>query len=148
MIRMLLVDDHVVVAQGIKSVIESDGFIKVDILTDSREVYARIKEIDYDILLIDLFMRYLNGFELSKLILQDNPSKKVLIFTEKDVAVHFNVLVEMGVCGFISKGDSSATVINAVECAIRDETVTPTKLFKQLRRKNVSAELNTGDEIR
>ncbi|MFC0523604.1 response regulator [Pontibacillus salicampi] len=148
MIRMLLVDNHVVVAQGIKYVLENNSSMVVDILTDSRYVLTRTKEMEYDIVLIDMFMNYLNGFELSKQILHDDPSKKILIFTEKDIALHFNVLVETGVCGFISKEDSSATVVNAVECALRGETVIPTKLFKQLRRTEASALLETCEGMR
>jgi two-component system competent response regulator ComA len=148
MINMLLVDDHVCVVQGLKLLLEKNKTMAVDIATDSRNVLERIGNVDYDVILLDLFMSYLNGFELSKQILMNDPDKRILIFTGGDISQYFNVLMEIGVSGFISKEASYETVINTIECVVRGETVLPTQLVKQLRRTEPKAELITKQGLR
>ncbi|WP_026701913.1 response regulator transcription factor [Salibacterium aidingense] len=133
--KILLVDDHEIVAEGIKLVLEKNKTMGVDIITDSREVKNRIDQEEYDAVLMNLHMPYLNGLELSKQILKEDAARKILIFAdEKDIHAYFNLLVEAGVCGFINKTASPKRVFFAIECAIQGETVLPASLLRQLRK--------------
>lgn len=144
MLRILLVDDHIAVAQGTKSLLESQGDIEVIVLSCSEKVMGMLETDDYDIILLDLYMPVLNGLELSKQILSLYPDKKIIIYTGFDVTSHFNLLVETGVCGFISKASTSEQILCSIQCALRGETLIPTSLFRQLRR----AEAKTTMESR
>ncbi|MFZ4452511.1 response regulator transcription factor [Salibacterium aidingense] len=133
--KILLVDDHEIVAEGIKLVLEKNKTMGVDIITDSREVKNRIDQEEYDAVLMNLHMPYLNGLELSKQILKEDAARKILIFAdEKDIHAYFNLLVEAGVCGFINKTASPKRVFFSIECAIQGETVLPASLLRQLRK--------------
>ena len=94
--------------------------------------------------LIDLYMPKLNGIELTKLILQKDPDAVVLIYTGFDIVAHYNLLIESGVSGFISKTATKEQLITAIRCALREEVVIPLQLLKQLRRVDTSPTTKEG----
>ncbi|GKU76400.1 response regulator transcription factor [Paenibacillus sp. L3-i20] len=148
MINILLVDDHIAVALGTKGILESKGDIKATVLSSSELVINEIHSNDYDIILLDLYMPVLNGLELSKQILEIFPGKKIIIYTGFDVSAHFNLLVETGVSGFISKASTSEQILCSIYCALRGETVIPTNLFQQLRRSEARPQLGMKSELK
>lgn len=148
MINVLLIDNHECLAQGIKLLLEEKKTIKVTIITDSRIGFEQIKKTNYDIILLDLYLTHLNGFELSKQILHYDPNMKILIFTGGNISAHFNMLVDIGVCGFISKESPFEKVNNTIECAARGETIIPIELFQQLRKMETTAVMSRQTGIR
>ncbi|MBT2573732.1 response regulator transcription factor [Bacillus sp. ISL-51] len=134
MIKILLIDDHIGVAQGTKAILEKSDRMEVTILSHSKEVLNHLKHYEYDLILLDLYMPELNGMELSKMILRESPDQKIIIYTGFDIPAHFNLLVEVGISGFISKSSTEEQMIKVIECVIEGDTIIPTHLFKQLRR--------------
>ncbi|WP_046212737.1 response regulator transcription factor [Paenibacillus wulumuqiensis] len=136
--NILLVDDHIGVAQGTKAILERRGSMKVTLLSCSGQVMEHLHNRQYDLILLDLYMPELNGMELAKLILDYEPASRIIIYTGFDIATHFNMMVNIGICGFISKSLPEEQMVRAIECAMHGDTLIPTYLFKQLRRKEVS----------
>lgn len=134
MIKILLIDDHIGVAQGTKAILEKSNKMGVTILSCCKEVLNHLKHYEYDLLLLDLYMPELNGMELSKMLLRESPDQKIIIYTGFDISAHFNLLVEVGVSGFISKSSTEEHMIKVIESVIEGDTIIPTHLFKQLRR--------------
>ncbi len=89
-------------------------------------------------------MPKLNGIELTKLILQKDPDAVVLIYTGFDIVAHYNLLIESGVSGFISKTATKEQLITAIRCALREEVVIPLQLLKQLKRIDASPSSSEG----
>ncbi|MBT2289863.1 response regulator transcription factor [Paenibacillus albidus] len=147
MINVLLVEDHVAVAQGTKSLLENTGDYKVSNIYCSTEVMDHIQINSYDVILLDLYMPDINGLELSKQILELHPNKKILIYTGFDISSHHNLLVETGVCGFISKSSSSEQILCAIQCVLRGETVIPISVFKRLRRLETKPNMGSSTEV-
>ncbi|MGN9864417.1 response regulator transcription factor [Bacillus swezeyi] len=146
MIKILLIDDHIGVAQGTKAILEKNKGMDVTILSCGKEAIDHLKAHSYDLILLDLYMPDLNGLELSKLILQDNPEEKIVIYTGFDIAAHFNLLVNAGVSGFVSKASTEEQMVKALESIIQGETIIPICLFKQLRRTEANTMLLDADE--
>ena len=134
MIRVLIVDDHPAVGEGTKNIIDQQVDMQAMIISESNQVIHVLKENQYDVYLLDLYMPKINGLELTKMILQVEPDAIVLIYTGFDVIAHYNLLIEAGVSGFVSKTSSSEQLITAIRCALREEAVIPVQLLKQLRR--------------
>jgi two-component system competent response regulator ComA len=88
-------------------------------------------------------MPVMNGIELTKIILRYNPDAIILIYTGFDLIAHYNLLIETGVSGFISKAATKEQLITAIKCSLREEAVIPLQLLKQLRR--VAAQPSTSD---
>lgn len=136
-------DDHPAVGEGTRAILESEGDMEADVLHDGRDISELLKEKSYDVYLIDLYMPNVNGIECTKSILKDDPDASVLIYTGFDVISHFNLLVESGVVGFVSKTATKEQLITAIRCALRGDVVLPLTLVKQLKR--VSAVPVTGN---
>ncbi|KAA9020503.1 response regulator transcription factor [Niallia endozanthoxylica] len=144
MIKVLIVDDHPAVGEGTKAIIEQEDDIQANVIVDSERVLEEIKKEKYEVYLVDLYMPKLNGIELTKAILQINPDAIILIYTGFDIPTHYNLLIEAGVSGFISKTDTKEQLITAIRCAIREEAVIPLRLLRQLRRVDTGPTTNEG----
>ncbi|TKI52999.1 response regulator transcription factor [Lysinibacillus mangiferihumi] len=141
MIRVLIVDDHPAVRTGTKTILETAG-MEVTILKNIDEIIQAASNPSFDIFLVDLYMPDINGLELSKRILQVNPEAKIVIYTGFDINTHFDLLINAGISGFVSKMSSSEQLVNAIYCALNEEVIIPLSLLRQLRRNSISANNN------
>jgi len=142
-IHILLVDDHPSVGEGTKKMIEQDQELSVTVVLSALEALDEVNKEHYDLILCDLNMPGISGLELTRRLIQTDPERKVLIYTGYEISSHYNLLVESGVSGFISKTASREQLNNAIRCAIRGDAVIPISLLKQLRRQ----EFTVGREL-
>lgn len=147
MINVLIVDDHPAVGEGTRTFIEQEEDMKANVITDIDKILDILKQDKYEIYLVDLYMPKINGIELAKTILQIDPNASILIYTGFDLVSHYNLLIDVGVTGFISKTATQEQLITAIRCALREEAVIPLQLLKQLRRVDTSASSNEGQQI-
>lgn len=147
MIRVLLVDDHPSVGEGTKHMIEQDPDIQVTIVFSGIEALERIEQNKFDVMLFDLNMPVISGLELTKRVIASDLDAVVLIYTGYDLATHYNMLLDAGVSGFISKASTREQLITAIRCALRGEAVVPVQLLKQLRRSEVRFQQSDGKVI-
>ena len=144
MIKVLIVDDHPAVGEDTKAIIEQEEDIQAKVILDSENILEVINKDHYEVYLLDLYMPKLNGIELSKVILQNDPDATILIYTGFNIAEHYNLLIEAGVSGFISKTETKEQLITAIRCALREEAVIPLQLLKQLRRVDTAPMTKEG----
>lgn len=137
MIEILLVDDHPSVGEGTKIMIEKESDMNVTVVFSGLEALECIREQKYDIMLFDLNMPGISGLELTRRVVSINSDAIVLIYSGYDISAHYNILIESGVAGFISKTSSRDQLIAAIRCALRGEAVIPISLLKQLRRNDI-----------
>ncbi|WP_248927570.1 response regulator transcription factor [Paenibacillus hamazuiensis] len=143
---ILLVDDHRSVVEGTKMLIESEPGMKVTIETDVYKVPDLVRLKKFDVMLFDLYMPNMNGADLARKILEYVPDAMILIYSGFEIAPHFNLLMESGVSGFISKTSTREQLIQAIRCAARNEAVVPVRLLRQLRRQEIVVQSETGSE--
>ncbi|EKN63775.1 two-component response regulator [Neobacillus bataviensis LMG 21833] len=146
MIKILIVDDHLSIIEGTKMLLEQEPDFKITVENSSLNALDQIKLHQYDVLLFDLYMPHLNGLELSKKALAYNPSLIILIYTGFDIKPHFNLLVEAGVSGFLSKTSSREDLVSGIRCALRQQVVLPLSLVRELRRPGIIADENDSHE--
>ncbi len=79
-------------------------------------------------------MPYRSGMELAQAILRVKSEAIILIYTGFDIMTHYNLLMDSGVAGFISKTATAEQLITSIRCALRGEVVIPLQLLKKLRR--------------
>ncbi|WP_066308756.1 response regulator transcription factor [Bacillus sp. FJAT-29814] len=144
--EILLVDDHRSVVEGTKLLIESEPDMNVTIETDVYCVSDLVRLKNFDVILFDLYMPNINGADLARRVLMDVPDAIILIYSGFDIAPHFNLLMESGVSGFISKTSTREQLIQAIRSAARKEAVIPMGLLKQLRRQEIEVHSETGAE--
>lgn len=117
--------------------LEQDPQIRVNVVLSAVEALDEVKKDQYDIILCDLNMPTISGLELTKRLIQEKPDRKVLIYTGYEINSHFNLLIESGVSGFVSKTVSREQLLNAIYCCMRDEAIIPLSLLRQLRRSEI-----------
>ncbi|WMT41489.1 response regulator transcription factor [Paenibacillus sp. D2_2] len=144
MVRILLVDDHPSVGEGTKNMIEQDPDMQVTVLMSAMEALEMVEQESFDVMLFDLNMPVISGIELTKRIMKFKPESRILIYTGYEISPNFNILVESGVSGVVSKTATREQLLNAIRCVLRDEAVITVSLLRQLRRREIR--LNQGRE--
>ncbi|GIP37833.1 DNA-binding response regulator [Paenibacillus sp. J31TS4] len=138
MIHILVVDDHPAVREGTKLLLEQEGDISVVLAASEASARDMLEKQRFDVLLLDLHIADCNGIALAKQILSREPDTLILIFSGHEMDSRFNLMMEAGVAGFISKTASREQLVTAVRCALRGDVVLPLALVRQLRRPGAS----------
>lgn len=113
--RVLIADDHVIVREGLRALLEAQPDIEVvGEATDGEEAVNKTKEVQPDIVLMDITMPGMNGLEATRQIRQYNPDVKILVLTMHEGDEYFFKFLEVGASGYFVKGGSSTELISAL----------------------------------
>ena len=116
-IQLGLVDDHIITRTGLKTYIELNKDIKVSLEAgNGKELFQLLAKTSTlpDIILLDISMPKMNGFEAISVLQEKYASIKVLIFSmiiEEDTVMH---MIRRGACGFISKSSDPEIILKAI----------------------------------
>ncbi|MGI5492007.1 response regulator [Microtetraspora malaysiensis] len=138
MVRLMIVDDHPVVRQGLRGMLESDpGVDVVGEAGSGDEAVVRARELRPDVILMDLRMPSGDGVDATRLILAERPESRVIVLTTYETDQDIVRAVEAGAAGYLLKDISRADLLAAVASAVRGETVlapsVATKLVTRMR---------------
>ena len=114
--KILIADDHAVVRAGLKQILTGvSGITEIDGVADGDEVMEKIKEKDYDVVVLDISMPGKNGLEVLKQLKSAKPKLPVLMlsmYAEGQYAVR---VLKAGASGYLTKDSASEELVNAVE---------------------------------
>ena len=117
-IRVLLVDDHALVREGIRSLLQLHSDIDVvGEASDGREAIQKTRELDPDVVVMDISMPSMGGIEATRQILKENSTARIVILSRHDNLSYARSLLEAGASGYVPKKAVStelATAIRAV----------------------------------
>lgn len=135
----MLVDDHVLMREGIKQLLEFDGSIEViEEAGDGEECLEKLASVRPQVLLLDINLPKMNGIEVLKEIKRRNLDVKVLILTVHNEVGYLLEAVDIGVDGYILKESESAELRKAIFTVVNGESYIEPKLIPQLNSKLVS----------
>lgn len=145
MINVMLVDDHEMVREGVKQLIEFDGTIKVAAQASNGEDCLKLLEENIpDILLLDINMLGMNGVDVVRTIRKNNIPVKILILTVHNEVEYLINLVDIGIEGYILKDSSSAELIRAIEAIDRGESYIQSDLIPSLNSRLINRDEDRG----
>jgi DNA-binding NarL/FixJ family response regulator len=122
-LQLLLADDHEIVRQGLRSMLESQRDCKVvGEASDGRQAVSMTKELNPDVVILDIGMPTLNGLEATRQILKMRPQTKVLILTMHESDSVIREVLDAGARGYILKTDAGRDLVTAVESLRRNKT--------------------------
>jgi DNA-binding NarL/FixJ family response regulator len=122
-LKLLLADDHEIVRQGLRSMLEAQrDCAVVGEAADGRQAVAMTKELNPDIVILDIGMPSLNGLEATRQILKIRPQTKVLILTMHESDSVIREVLDAGARGYILKTDAGRDLVSAVESLRRNKT--------------------------
>lgn len=135
--KTVVVDDHPVVAQATKHILEQLEEIRVvGIAGDGQSALALVEEHQPELLFLDYHLPDQYGSQVAERVMHRHPQTRIVIFTGIDVADLYNHLIEIGVSGIISKESGETTIRNLVRCILDGHTMLPIALFRQMRVTN------------
>lgn len=123
-IRVLLADDHTILRDGIRSLLEDETDMEViGEAEDGHMAVKLVKQLDPDVVLMDIAMPLLNGLEATRQIKRDNPQSKVLILTMHENEEYIRQLLAVGAMGYILKDAAARELLGAIRAVHRGEAV-------------------------
>ena len=142
-INVLIVDDQSILAEGIKSILETDEGLKVvGIALDGFQALEKLKNTPADVVLLDIRMPNMNGVVATQRIKAEYPNTKVVILTTFDDSDYILNAINNGASGYLLKDIGSAALIDAVKNAHAGDTILPAKIARRIAdaARNVSAD--------
>ena len=119
---VLLVDDHALILQGIKFIVDGmSGVGEVCTASSAAEAIALIKEKSFCVCLLDIELPDLSGFELLEIIRERCPGSRIIVNTMHEETWIVKKLLRMGVDGVILKSADTNEIRNALESVLRGE---------------------------
>ncbi|MFN3936664.1 MAG: response regulator [Gemmobacter sp.] len=114
--RVLIVDDHPMVLEGIRAILETyDDIIVVGTLGNGQEAVDRIAELDPDVVLLDLNMPRLSGLSATEIILERRPDTRILILSMHDSPEYISTALSHGAMGYVLKDVPTDEVKRAID---------------------------------
>lgn len=114
-IRVLVVDDHAILRDGLRSLLDrQQGIVVVGEASSGEEALAQTSALAPDIVLMDLAMPGMDGLEATRRLRQSHPGVKVLILTQHDDREYIAPALHAGAAGYVLKRSGGREVVNAI----------------------------------
>jgi two-component system response regulator NreC len=138
MTAVLLCDDHTLFREGIKAILRDEPAIEiVGEAEDGRQAVDRAQELRPDVVLMDISMPDLNGFEATARILQANPKTRVLILTMYEEEEVITRCLTAGASGYVLKDAPRADLIHAIDVVKRGGQYLSSRALKKVVKQHV-----------
>jgi DNA-binding NarL/FixJ family response regulator len=131
--RILLADDHRIVAEGLKSLL-AEEFELAGLVEDGRALVKAARELRPDVIVADISMPHLNGIEALALLKQDNPAVRVVFLTMHRDTAYARRALALGAAGYVLKHSAPAELVLALRAALQGRTFITPDLAAELVR--------------
>jgi len=132
-IKVMIADDHLMIREGIRQLLEFDGEIEVVAEAgDGYECLSILEHVVPDVLLLDINMPKKNGLDVLKEIKDNEKTFKILILTMYDEVEYLMKTMEIGVDGYVLKNSSSVELKTAIDTVINGGSYIQSDLIKNL----------------
>ncbi len=138
MIEIMIADDHSMIREGLKQLLELEGDMKVVAeASNGKECLEIIGEVRPDVLLLDINMPEKNGLEVLEELNLTKKRPQILILTVHNEVDYLLKAVEIGVDGYVLKDSESAELKKAIQTVVSGETYIQPNLIPALNSKRV-----------
>ncbi len=151
--KLLLVDDHSLFLEGLGNLLSANGHEVVGLVNDGRKALMKAKELQPDVILMDIQMPGLDGIETTRLIKAKYPEVKIVMLTVSQDDRHLFEAIKAGASGYLLKGLEKEKFLELLEgITFGESPLSPGLAAKILtefarREKEREAEENAGREL-
>jgi DNA-binding NarL/FixJ family response regulator len=118
-VRILIADDHEIFRRGLRSLLESH--LKWEVCgeaTDGQEAVERVKELNPDVVVLDITMPRMNGLEAAQVIRTEAPRSKMVILSQHEPSLMRQAALSAGASAYVTKSEVSRELLVAIEIMI------------------------------
>ena len=133
MIKILLADDHRIVLEGLKNLLEAEYEV-VGMVEDGHVLIKEALRLKPDIIIADISMPSLNGIDAIRQIRKEGLNPKVIFLTMHNDALYAKEVLDMGASGFVLKHSASSELITAIQEALLGNTHISPAISQELLR--------------
>ncbi|MGV6811057.1 MAG: response regulator transcription factor [Brevirhabdus sp.] len=120
--RVVIVDDHPMVAEGVRAILETyDGIEVIATLSNGQEIIDQVARLDPDVILLDLNMPQIGGLSATEILLERRPQTRILILSMHDSAEYISTALNHGARGYILKDVPTDDIKTAIDTVMRGE---------------------------
>lgn len=124
-IRILVVDDHPIVRQGLKTLLEGhSGWEVIGEASDGAEALEKTKDLNPNVMVLDVTMPRMNGLEACRLLRRQYPDLEILFVTQHDSPQMMREALEAGARGYVVKSNAARDLLAAVEAVSQHRVFT------------------------
>ena len=143
MIQVMIVDDHKMVREGLKRILELNGDIEViDEADNGKDFIKKLKTVKPDIVLLDINMPEMNGIEVLEYLSKRKKTPKVLVLTVHNEIEYLTKAVDLGIDGYILKDSEAEELIKEVHFVYNGETFIQPSLIPLLNSRLIAREFD------
>ncbi|HSY99339.1 MAG TPA: response regulator transcription factor [Terriglobales bacterium] len=113
--RVLLADDHSLVRQGLRVLLEKNGFQVVSEAADGQETVRSVEKLQPDVAILDISMPILNGVDAARELKKSSPKTKVILLTQHDEDQYVTEALRAGVKGYVLKSQAAEALVHAIQ---------------------------------
>jgi len=142
-VTVLIADDHAVFAEALRSLLQ-DEYVVLATVTDGRSLVEQTAKLRPQVLIIDIAMPLLNGFDAAKRVLEQSPSVKVVFLTMQEDARLAAAALKLGPIGFVLKHSAASELLTAISQVLAGKSYVTPKLRPQdwAVRDELASDLN------
>lgn len=122
-IRILIADDHPIVREGLRQSIERDADLKVvSEAGDGREALAKIREYQPQIVILDIDIPELDGFEVAHAVREEKIAAKIIFLTVHREEIYMKKALKLGAVGYVLKDSAVTDIVYAIKAAVKNQS--------------------------
>jgi two-component system, NarL family, response regulator NreC len=143
--KIILVDDHNIVRQGIKLILEGEtGFEVVGEASDANEATTKTNELRPDVVVMDIHLAATDGVEASRRIIATHPGTKIVVLSAETAPEIVNRALQSGVSGYVLKEAAGEELIRAIHTVLSGRFyLCPTITTTLIRSRSFDAQADT-----
>lgn len=120
-LRVVLADDHVLVRQGLKALLDREGFKVVAEASDGQEAVRQVESMQPDIAILDISMPTLNGIDAAREIGRVAPKVRTILLTQHDEDEYISEALDAGMRGYVLKSQVASDLLEAIRQVSRGQ---------------------------
>jgi DNA-binding NarL/FixJ family response regulator len=131
-VRLLIVDDHMLFAEVIKSTLESIGMTVVDVVTNGFRALETFRRERPDLVLLDLGLPDAHGLAIGRTIIEESPDTKVIAVTASTDPRAVSEALRLGFAGFITKDTPVSQFVSSIRAVLEGQVVVPRQMARHV----------------
>ena len=146
--RILIVDDHELLRQGMRDLIASEPELEIcGEALDEAGAIQQFHALQPDLMIVDLSLKEGDGIDLIKQIHSESPAVRLLVLSMHDESIYAQRALRAGASGYVSKQAPSRTILEAIRCVLDGKLFLSTQLSQRLLQRAASGKTHESESL-